>query len=184
MPFEEMKIAGAWIHTPVRHTDSRGHFEELFKLSDLENEIGQKFEVAQVNQSVSNRGVIRGIHFTDSISGQAKYISCSKGEIWDVVVDLRETSPTYGEWDAALLSAENGKSVLISENLGHVFLSLQDGSVSTYLCTSEYSPTADRGYHPFSSRIGIDFDAIAHVHGISEFILSEKDSNAPDFQPK
>lgn len=181
MPFEEMKIAGAWIHTPVRHFDSRGHFEELFKHSAIEKELGRKFEVAQVNQSVSNRGVIRGIHFTDSDSGQAKYISCSKGKIWDVVVDLRENSPTYGDWDAALLSAENGKSVLISENLGHVFLSLQDGSVSTYLCSSEYSPDEDRGYNPFSRKIGISFNEMASTHGISEFLLSEKDSRAPDF---
>ncbi len=184
MPFEEMKIKGAWIHTPQRHSDNRGTFEEVFKVSEIQRELQRNFFVAQVNQSVSNKGVIRGIHVTNSSAGQAKYISCSKGEIWDVVVDLRPDSPTYGKWDAALLSEKNGKSVLISENLGHAFLSLQDGSVSTYLCSSEYDKGSEMEIHPFSSAIGIDFRGMGESRNIHAFALSEKDSRAPEFQPK
>ncbi|MFM1787170.1 MAG: hypothetical protein RL228_1120 [Actinomycetota bacterium] len=172
-----MKIKGAWIHTPIRHNDERGHFEEQFKISQLESELGRSFTVKQVNQSVSNKGVIRGIHFTDSPEGQAKYVSCPKGAIWDVVVDLRKDSPTYGQWDAVELSAENGFSVFISEGLGHAFLTLEERSVANYLCTSEYSPEADRTINALSAKLAITFES----SGITEFRLSAKDSEAADF---
>jgi dTDP-4-dehydrorhamnose 3,5-epimerase len=177
MPFQEMKIKGAWIHTPLRHMDDRGHFEEQFKLSQIQSELDRSFSVRQVNQSVSNKGVIRGIHYTDSPDGQAKYVSCPKGAIWDVVVDLRKDSPTYGHWDSVKLSAENGLSVFISEGLGHAFLSLDDGSVAHYLCTSAYAPEADRTINPLSAKLAIDFES----SGITEFLLSQKDSDAADF---
>ena len=177
MPFQEMKIKGAWIHTPIRHNDERGHFEEQFKISQIESELGRTFIVKQVNQSVSNKGVIRGIHYTDSPEGQAKFVSCPKGAIWDVVVDLRKDSPTYGQWDSVELSAQNGLSVFISEGLGHAFLSLEDGSVANYLCTSEYAPDEDRTINPLSAKLAIDFES----SGIKEFLLSQKDSGATDY---
>jgi dTDP-4-dehydrorhamnose 3,5-epimerase len=175
MPFEEMKIKGAWVHTPLRHHDNRGHFEEQFKLSLIEQELGRTFTVKQVNQSVSNKGVIRGIHYTDSPEGQAKYVSCPKGKIWDVVVDLRKDSATYGQWDAAELSAENGLSVFIAEGLGHAFLSLEDGSVVNYLCSSEYNAVADRTVNAFDPRLAISFGAILAKHTIEKPTLSIKD---------
>ena len=181
MPFQEMKIKGAWLHTPIRHSDERGHFEEQFKISQIESELGRTFTVKQVNQSVSNRGVIRGIHYTDSPDGQAKYISCPKGRIWDVVVDLRKESPTYGQWDAAELSPENGKSIFISAGLGHAFLSLSDDSVSTYLCSAEYEPTSDKGFNPLSESLSIDFREIALRHGIDRLVVSDRDESAPIF---
>jgi dTDP-4-dehydrorhamnose 3,5-epimerase len=172
-----MKIKGAWIHTPLRHMDDRGHFEEQFKLSQIESELGRSFSVRQVNQSVSNKGVIRGIHYTDSPEGQAKYVSCPKGALWDVVVDLRKDSPTYGQWDSVELSAQNGHSVFITEGLGHAFLSLEDGSVANYLCTSEYAPEADRTINPLSAKLAIAFES----SGITKFLLSQKDSDAVHF---
>lgn len=181
MPFEEMKIEGAWVHTPSRHSDNRGHFEEQFKLSLVESVLNRTFAVKQVNQSVSDKGVIRGIHWTDSTEGQAKYISCPKGALWDVVIDLRETSPTYGQWDAALISAENGRSVFISEGLGHAFLALEDKTVASYLCSTEFNPTADKTINPLDKKLAIGFAEIAAAHGISDFILSEKDSTAVSF---
>jgi dTDP-4-dehydrorhamnose 3,5-epimerase len=181
MPFEEMKIKGAWVHTPLRHHDNRGHFEEQFKLSLIEQELGRTFTVKQVNQSVSNKGVIRGIHYTDSPEGQAKYVSCPKGKIWDVVVDLRKDSPTYGQWDAVELSAENGLSVFISEGLGHALLSLEDGSVVNYLCSSEYNAAADRTIHALDPKLAITFEAAGAAFGITDFSLSAKDSGAPGF---
>ena len=172
-----MKIKGAWIHTPIRHNDNRGHFEEQFKLSQIESELGRSFIVKQVNQSVSNKGVIRGIHYTESAEGQAKYVSCPKGAIWDVVVDLRKDSPTYGQWEAVELSAKNGLSVFISEGLGHAFLSLEDGSVANYSCSSEYAPEVDKTLNPFSVKLAIAFES----SGITEFSLSKKDNGAADF---
>lgn len=176
-----MKIAGAWIHRPDRNSDSRGSFEEKFKLSRIVKELGRSFDVLQVNQSISAQGVIRGIHYTQGLIGQAKYISCSRGRIWDFVVDIRRESPTFGNWDAVELSPENGLSVLISEGLGHGFLSLEDDSIATYLCTSEYSPKEDRAINVFSKALSIPFEKIGSENRIVDFIVSSKDQNAPEF---
>ena len=181
MQFTPMAIEGAWVHTPTRHEDNRGHFEEQFKLSAIESHLGRSFEVKQVNQSVSAKGVIRGIHYTDSPEGQAKYISCPKGAIWDVVVDLRPESITYGKWDAVVLSADNGKSVLISEGLGHAFLSLEDGSVAHYLCNAEYLHSFDKAFNPMSSGLEIGFEVICNMHEIGHPNLSSRDASAPNF---
>jgi dTDP-4-dehydrorhamnose 3,5-epimerase len=181
MTFTEMKIPGAWVHTPTRFGDSRGYFEEQFKLSLVESEIGRAFPVKQVNQSRSGKGVIRGIHWTDSPEGQAKYVSCINGAMWDVVVDLRPGSPTYGQWDAETITPENGKSVLISEGLGHVFLALEDGTVANYLCTSEYNPSAEKTINPLDPNLAIGFELLANRHSIPSLTLSEKDRNGPSF---
>lgn len=181
MPFQEMKIKGAWIHTPIRHNDERGHFEEQFKISQIESELGRTFTVKQVNQSLSNKGVIRGIHFTDSPEGQAKYVSCPKGAIWDVVVDLRKDSPTYGQWDAVELSAENGLSVFICEGLGHAFLSLEDGTTVNYLCNAEFRPQYDESFSALSPKLDISFQQVAAKFGIASFKLSALDQAARKF---
>ena len=181
MPFQEMKIKGAWIHTPIRHNDERGHFEEQFKMSQIESELGRSFTVKQVNQSVSKKGVIRGIHYTDSPEGQAKYVSCPKGAIWDVIIDLRKDSPTYGQWDAIELSAENGLSVFISEGLGHAFLSLEDGSVAAYLCSSEFNASADKTFLFSSKKLAINFEDISKTYGIVSLVTSDKDTSALEF---
>lgn len=176
-----MAIAGAWVYTPQVWPDDRGTFHEVFKLSAISEQLGRNFNVKQVNQSLSSKGVIRGIHWTDSEEGQAKYVSCPAGSIWDVVVDLRPESSTYGKWDAVLLTAENRQSVLISEGLGHGFLSLENGTVANYLCSSEFNPTADKTISPLSPGLAIDFKAAACGSGIQEFLLSPKDSEAPTF---
>jgi dTDP-4-dehydrorhamnose 3,5-epimerase len=182
MPFQEMKIKGAWIHTPIRHNDERGYFEEQFKLSQIEAELGRTFTVKQVNQSVSNKGVIRGIHYTESPEGQAKYVSCPQGAIWDVVVDLRKDSSTYGEWDAVELSAENGLSVFISEGFGHAFMSLINGSVANYLCSEAYDLSTERTVNFFSSSLSVSFADIAKKFQITSFTQSHKDEQSEEFR--
>lgn len=184
MPFQETAIEGVWIHTPLRHSDNRGHFEEQFKLSEFEAATGRLFTVMQVNQSVSNKGVVRGIHFTTGPIGQAKFVSCTRGRIWDVVVDLRESSQTFGDWISVELSPEAGNSVFIPEGLGHAFLSLEDGSVVNYLCSSEYSPEHDRTISPLSPALSIPFAQIAASVGAHTLVMSDKDSAAPEFYPK
>ena len=175
MHFTETTIAGVWIHNPSRFLDSRGTFEEQFRGSIIQRELGRNFEVLQVNQSVSNRGVVRGIHWTAGSAGQAKYLSCVRGSIWDVYVDLREDSKTFGQWGSEIISLENGKSVLISEGIGHGFLSLEDQTVVNYLCTSEYEPAADRTITPLDPDLAIPFFQVAREYGIADLILSDKD---------
>jgi dTDP-4-dehydrorhamnose 3,5-epimerase len=181
MHFTETDISGVWIHNPVRFPDSRGIFEEQFKTSVIQNELGRGFEVLQVNQSLSNEGVVRGIHWTASPAGQAKYLSCVRGSIWDVYVDLRKDSYTFGHWGAEFISLENGKSVLLSEGIGHAFLALEDDTVVNYLCTSEFDPSADRTINPLDPILAIPFESVAKDHGIRELILSDKDRTGTPF---
>jgi dTDP-4-dehydrorhamnose 3,5-epimerase len=176
MSFTPLKIQGSWVFTPKKFPDERGSFHEVFKLPLLSETLGFGFEVKQVNQSVSKAGVIRGIHWADVPPGQAKYVSCPKGSIWDVVVDIRVGSPTFGQFDGAVISAENGKSVLIKEGLGHVFLSLEDDTVVNYLCSEPYSPKTEHGINPLDSRLGIPF---ASMLPGKEFKVIPKDSEAP-----
>jgi dTDP-4-dehydrorhamnose 3,5-epimerase len=175
MHFAETDISGVWIHNPVRFPDSRGNFQEQFKESVIQSELGRGFRVLQANQSVSNKGVVRGIHWTASPTGQAKYLSCVKGSIWDVYVDLRKDSSTFGRWGAEFISLENGKSILISEGIGHAFLALEDDTVVNYLCTAEFDPSADKTINPLDPDLAIPFELVANDYGIQELILSEKD---------
>jgi dTDP-4-dehydrorhamnose 3,5-epimerase len=184
MTFTPLKIEGVWLHTPKVWPDDRGTFHEVFKLSLISEQLGREFQVKQVNQSTSAAGVIRGIHWTDSPEGQAKYVSCPKGAIWDVVVDFRPDSETYGEWDARTLSAENGQSLLISEGIGHAFLALENGTTASYLCTSEFNPLADKIISPLDPILNISFSQIAEEHGIQELKMSPKDLKGVAFQPK
>ena len=181
MNFLETEIDGVWTHTPLRHSDSRGTFEEQFKISKISEELGRGFEVKQVNQSFSNVGVIRGIHWTDSEQGQAKYVSVTKGMIWDIFVDLRKGSKTFGRWGSEFLSVDNGKSLLISEGIGHAFLALEQGTVVNYLCTSEYDPSLDRTMDPLDTSLSIPFEKVAVEHGISKLLLSSKDEQGASF---
>jgi dTDP-4-dehydrorhamnose 3,5-epimerase len=140
--------------------------------------IHRGFEVKQVNQSLSKAGVIRGIHWADVPPGQAKYISCPKGAIWDVVVDLREGSATFGKWDAVELTAENNKSILIEEGLGHAFLALADDTVVSYLCSEPFNPSAEHGINPLDQTISIPFET---RRTNAKFVVSQKDSQALTF---
>ena len=175
MRFSKTVIEGVWIHNPLRFPDERGTFEEQFKLSIIQSEIGRNFEVLQVNQSKSAKGVVRGIHWTDGNKGQAKYVSCVNGSIWDVYVDLRKDSQTFGKWGAEFLSLENGTSLLISEGIGHAFLALEEDTVVNYLCTAEYEPYDDRTINPLDKDLAIPFAQVANEYGISELVLSDKD---------
>jgi dTDP-4-dehydrorhamnose 3,5-epimerase len=182
MTFTPLKIEGVWLHTPKIWQDERGSFHEVFKLSSISEQLGRDFLVKQVNQSTSAAGVIRGIHWTDSPVGQAKYVSCTKGSLWDVVVDLRPESPTYGTWDARILTEENGHSLLVSEGIGHAFLALENGTVANYLCSSEFSPGVDRTIFPLDKDLRIDFELIASEYNLSAITMSPKDRNGDSFR--
>ena len=176
MSFTPLKIQGSWVFEPRKFDDDRGSFHEVFKLSQIFEVLGRAFEVKQVNHSISKAGVIRGIHWADVPPGQAKYVSCFMGSIWDVVVDIRVGSATFGQWDATELSAENGKCVLIEEGLGHVFLALEDDSVVSYLCSEPFNPSAEHGINPLDQDVAIPFSSKLTNTSLE---ISLKDSEAP-----
>lgn len=179
MEFRELRIPGAWEITPKQFPDARGTFLEWFKQESFREATGKELDLAQANWSVSSAAVLRGIHFTDVPPGQAKYITCPRGVIFDVVVDLRVGSPTFGQWDSVLLDDISKRAVFIDAGLGHAFFSLEDHSTALYLCTSGYNPKAEHGIHPLDKELGIDWPHVGHTGRQLEPILSEKDAAAP-----
>jgi dTDP-4-dehydrorhamnose 3,5-epimerase len=166
-------IDGAWIFTPQIHKDGRGSFLEWFRSAELHAHLKYRMQIAQANCSVSQRGVIRGIHFADVPPGQAKYVTCTAGTIVDVVVDLRVDSPSFGRWNAVQLDDQTRRALYISEGLGHAFAALTDQATVLYLCSTPYAPAREHGVHPLDPEIGI-----AWPEGI-EPVLSDKDAAAP-----
>lgn len=182
MTFHELNIVGAWVNSPSRFEDDRGYFDEVARFGALSSFTGKEFLAAQLNQSHSKLGVIRGIHYSVGPAAQEKFVFCPSGVILDILVDLRLSSPTFGSWDTVTLSAENGKSVFIPAGVGHAFLSLEQNSISTYICSSEYEPHADRSINIFSPELSINLEPYTSKYGIKELILSPKDESAPVFE--
>lgn len=166
-------IEGAWVFTPQVHSDDRGSFAEAFRGAEFAADLGYRLDVAQVNCSVSRRGVIRGIHYADVPPGQAKYVTCVAGAILDVVVDLRAGSPSFGKWEAVQLDAGTRQAVFLAEGLGHAFMALTDDATALYLCSTPYAPGREHGVDPRDPAIGIAWPLD------SEPVLSEKDAAAP-----
>jgi dTDP-4-dehydrorhamnose 3,5-epimerase len=142
--FEKTGIAGLFIIQPKKFGDDRGWFSETYKRSDFEN-MGIREEFVQDNHSVSVRGVLRGLHFQRAPYGQGKLVRCVQGEVWDVAVDLRKNSETYGESLGLILSAENRKMFYIPPGFAHGFYTISDEAVFLYKVTAEYVPDYDGG---------------------------------------
>jgi dTDP-4-dehydrorhamnose 3,5-epimerase len=129
--------------------------------------------LAQANCSISARGALRGLHFVDVPPGQAKYITCVRGAVLDVVVDVRVGFPTFGQWAAVRLDDETRRCVYVAEGLGHGFMSLTDGATVVYLCSQASGPAHQHAVHPLDPELGIRWP-----EGIKP-ILSAKDEAAP-----
>jgi dTDP-4-dehydrorhamnose 3,5-epimerase len=171
-------IDGAWVYTPQVHHDDRGSFAEAFRGAEFAADLGYRLDVAQVNCSVSRRGVVRGIHYSDVPPGQAKYVTCVAGAILDVVVDLRADSPTFGKWEAVTLDGDTRRAVFIGEGLGHAFMALTDGATALYLCSTPYAPGREHGVHPLDPAVGIAWPSGDRI----EPVLSDKDAAAPTLE--
>ncbi|MGL6234955.1 MAG: dTDP-4-dehydrorhamnose 3,5-epimerase family protein [Segniliparus sp.] len=181
--WRELPIAGAWEIVPELHPDDRGVNAELFKASLTREVAGRDFSTSQVNCSISKAGVLRGVHVAlgedgTLASGQEKYVTVASGSVFDVVVDLRSDSPTFGSWEAVLLSGERRNAVFLSAGLGHAILALTEDTVLLYLCSSEYDPRLERAIDALDPALGIEWPSKdAHGHPI-EFMRSERDRAA------
>ncbi len=171
-----MKIKGCWVFEPKIFHDDRGHFLEWFQDSTFREQTGTDFHIAQANYSVSKAGVIRGIHFAKNPPGQAKYVTCLTGSVFDVVVDLRRGSPTFGKWDSITIDSRNPMAVYIPSGIGHAFMALEEDSTFIYLCDQRYNPSNEFDISPFDKSIGIDWPK-----NIAAF-LSSKDKNGSSFE--
>jgi dTDP-4-dehydrorhamnose 3,5-epimerase len=174
MELTPLSIEGVWLAESPVWTDERGFFIEWFKSDDINKATGFQFVLEQANVSLSSRGTLRGIHYSTAPRGQAKWITCVSGSIWDVVVDIRPNSPTFNQWISIELTSGSGKAVFISEGLGHGFLALEDKTVVAYLVTTSYSPSDEHEINPLDKEIAIEWPI-----PISQIKISKKDSEAP-----
>jgi len=170
-------VPGAFVHTPRVHADDRGAFLEWYREDAVTGQGLSPLHLAQANLSVSRAGVLRGIHFTDVPPGQAKYVTCVRGAVLDVVVDLRVGSPAFGRWDAVRLDDVDRRAVHVAEGLGHGFLALTDGATVVYACSSPYSPDREHEIDALDPALGIDWP-LDELGGLLP-IRSPKDAAAP-----
>ncbi|MDT0353494.1 dTDP-4-dehydrorhamnose 3,5-epimerase family protein [Pseudonocardia charpentierae] len=169
----ELAISDAWVFEPTAFPDARGMFAAPFQGAAFREALGFDLTVAQTNHSVSARGVIRGVHFADTPPGQAKYVYCARGALLDVVVDTRVGSPTFGTFEVVELDGRSCRAVYLSEGLGHAFVALDDDTVAAYLCSTPYTPGAERGVTPLDPALGLPWRTEI------EPVLSDKDAAAP-----
>lgn len=179
MNITPLAIEGAWVASSQVFSDARGSFCEWFKRDEILSTTGLLFSPEQANLSESRDGVVRGIHYSLAKAGQAKWIICVSGAIKDVIVDIRPSSPTFGQHVAIELKSGSGQAVLIGSGLGHGFVALSDPSIVAYLVSSPFSPTEEFEINPLDPEIGIDWGR-SHT----ELLLSPKDFAAPSLSTR
>lgn len=167
------EIEGLYVIEPTVFGDERGYFMETYNQNDMA-EAGLNMVFVQDNQSMSTRGVLRGLHFQKQYP-QGKLVRAIRGEVFDVAVDLREGSATYGKWHGEVLSEENKKQFYIPEGFAHGFYVLSETAEFCYKCTDFYHPGDEGGIKWDDPGIGIKWPLISEV----PVILSEKDKKHP-----
>ncbi|MFI8296267.1 dTDP-4-dehydrorhamnose 3,5-epimerase [Streptomyces nigra] len=166
-------IDGAWVLEPQLFEDDRGTFHEWYRGEEFREATGHDLTLAQANCSVSRRGVLRGLHYADVPPGQAKYVTCVRGAVLDVVADIRVGSPTFGQWEAVRLDDDGRRAVFLAEGLGHAFMALTDDATVVYLCSTGYDPRREHTVDALDPALGITWpDGLTPV-------LSPKDARAP-----
>lgn len=172
MKITKTKIEGVFIIEPVPREDSRGYFARVFAKEELKK-AGVDFSIVHINRSLSkDKGVIRGMHYQKSPKGEGKIIQCLSGKIFDVALDLRPSSKTFGQWVSETLSPDNKKMLLLPKGCAHGFQTLEENTVVEYFVTEYYAPDFEEGVRYNDPRFGI-------VWPIKDAVLSEKDANWP-----
>ncbi len=172
MEFIETGIQDLWEIAPVIHRDQRGYFLESFQLERL-NSVGINGPFVQDNQSFSFKGVLRGLHFQKSPHQQGKLINVTIGKVLDIVVDIRKSSPTFGNHYSCMLDAEKHNLLYVPEGMAHGFLALEN-SLFVYKCTEFYNKESERGILWSDPDLDLDW-------GKTDPIVSEKDAELPSF---
>ena len=175
MPFTETNIPGLWLFEPVVFGDERGYFFESFNEKSF-NEAGIDVHFVQDNQAFSGKGVLRGLHYQVAPFTQAKLVRVLKGEVLDVVVDLRENSPTYGEWYSCVLSEENKVQLFVPRGFAHGYVVLSEAAEFFYKCDNFYSKQHEGGIRPDCQKLQIDWG-----FDMDQTIIADRDRNFPSF---
>ena len=173
MLIEEMVIPGTYLVTPRQIHDERGNFYEAMRDDTLEKATGVAFQPRQINYSVSRRHTLRGIHSVSIPPGQAKYVTCVRGVLRDIVVDLRIGSPAFMKHQVNELDADSGRSVYVPEGVGHGFLALTDDACICYVVSSTYVPGTQIDINPLDPELDLPWDCPEVP------LISDKDAKAP-----
>lgn len=180
--FTETSIEGVVVVDVKSYGDDRGYFMETYKQPDFAKG-GIDADFVQDNQSSSTKGVLRGLHFQIN-HPQSKLVRVVSGEVFDVAVDLREGSPTYGKWEGVVLSAQNKRQFFIPRGFAHGFLVLSETAEFCYKCDDVYHPNDEGGLMWNDPAIGIEWPAMQGDESFDEskVVLSDKDQVHPAFQ--
>ncbi|TDV38580.1 dTDP-4-dehydrorhamnose 3,5-epimerase family protein [Actinophytocola oryzae] len=173
MKARRLAVEGAFEFTPDVHCDNRGHFASPFQEPAFVEATGHTFTVAQTNHSKSARDVVRGVHFTTTPPGQAKYVYCPKGRVRDLVLDVRVGSPTFGVWDVVELDEDSLRAVYFPLGVGHAFHVIEDGSVMAYMVSTGYVPAREISINPFDPALDLPWPIGA------DLVVSDRDRVAP-----
>lgn len=175
----ETSIDGVFVIEPTVFGDNRGYFMETYSKPDFK-EIGLNYDFVQDNQSKSKKGVLRGLHFQKE-NTQAKLVRCIKGEVFDVAVDLRPGSETYGKWEGVILSEENKKMFMIPRGFAHGFLVLSEEAEFSYKCDDIYNHSAEGGLKFDDPDVNIVWPEIEGMQK-EDLLTSEKDAKWPSLK--
>lgn len=170
MKFTEQKIKGVWVIEPKVFNDPRGYFMESFKQNLFDEHVGGETRFIQDNESCSSYGVLRGLHYQTGEFSQAKLVRAIQGRVLDVAVDLRKSSPTFGQYVAVELSDDNKKQLFIPRGFAHGFAVLSESAIFSYKVDNVYAPQCEASIAWNDSTIGVDWGIDAN-----DIILSPKD---------
>lgn len=174
---QETALPGVLVLTPQRFGDDRGFFSESYNRARMA-EVGVTLDFVQDNHSLSTRvGTVRGLHFQSPPHAQAKLVRCGRGRLFDVAVDIRRSSPTYGQWIGEELSFENGRQLLIPAGFLHGFVTREPDTEIIYKCSDYYAQECDGSVRFDDPDIGIDWGI-----DFGKATLSDKDIKAPHFR--
>jgi dTDP-4-dehydrorhamnose 3,5-epimerase len=175
MRFVKCEIPGAWVIEPTPHVDHRGRFARAWCRYEFADH-GIDFTPVQANMGFSlKKGTLRGLHYQLAPALEAKLVRCTRGSVFDVVVDVRPTSPTFGSWYGTELSADNGRMLYLPEGCGHGCQSLEDGTEIYYMASSAFAPQHARGAR-------FDDPAFAIRWPLTVTAISDQDQNWPTFR--
>jgi len=177
MIITETKLKDCFIIEPTLHTDKRGYFTESFNQQNFNKHIGKTINFVQDNESMSSRGVLRGLHYQTNAHAQAKLVRVVQGEVLDIVVDLRKASKTFGQHISVRLNGDNKKQVFIPRGFAHGFLVLKDQTIFSYKCDNYYNKPSENGILYNDVTLNIDW-----LLPDDELILSDKDKTLQTFQ--
>jgi dTDP-4-dehydrorhamnose 3,5-epimerase len=176
MKFNKTPLVGAYTIDLEKRGDDRGFFARMFCEREF-GEAGLETHFVQVNNSLTGKkGTLRGLHYQLPPAAEVKVVRCVRGALWDVIVDIRAGSPTFGKWFGAELTAENRSMMYVPRGFAHAFVTLTDDAEAIYLVSAFYSPENERGVRWNDPAVGIDWP-------VEPVEISEKDGKWPDLDP-